>query len=74
MNYINNNGFSKIEAELDAAKEWTDYAYEVAAPSLFAKTASWFSGANIPGKKRTFLSWREKSEIQKNVTSGVHWL
>ena len=57
VNYINNNGFSKIEAELEAAKEWTEYCYEVAAPSLFAKTASWFSGANIPGKKRTFLSW-----------------
>ena len=57
VNYVNNNGFSKIEAEIEAAKEWTDYCYEVAAPSLFAKTASWFSGANIPGKKRTFLSW-----------------
>ena len=60
--------FQKIEAELEAAKEWTDYAYEVAAPSLFAKTASWFSGANIPGKKTNIsIVGGRKSEIQRKM-------
>ena len=71
VDYINKNGYSKIEAELEAAKEWTDYAYEVAAPSLFAKTASWFSGANIPGKKRTFLSWAGGSPKYREKCNDV---
>ena len=66
---MSDNGYQKISAEQEAESEWTQHVYDVAEPSLLFKTDSWFSGSNIPGKKRAFLmyaggspTFREKCE------------
>ncbi len=44
-----------IEARPDAAADWVKECYERAAGTLMPQAASWYLGANIPGKPRVFM-------------------
>jgi len=46
-----------IEATEEAAASWTDHVQQVASRTLYTKAASWYMGANIPGKPRVFLPY-----------------
>ncbi|MDQ4213674.1 NAD(P)/FAD-dependent oxidoreductase [Microbacterium capsulatum] len=50
-------GFTSAEVRADAAQAWIEHGAEVASGSLFSKTDSWYSGANIAGKARGFLPY-----------------
>ncbi|HTR93391.1 MAG TPA: NAD(P)/FAD-dependent oxidoreductase [Trebonia sp.] len=50
-------GTDVIEATEAAASAWTDHVQEVASVTLHPKAASWYMGANIPGKPRLFLPY-----------------
>lgn len=45
------------EAKDQAETEWVTHVNEVADKTLFPTTASWYTGANIPGKPRVFLPY-----------------
>lgn len=51
------NGLTAIEAEAAAQDEWIEHSNEVAHSTLYPKAASWYMGANIPGKPRVFLPY-----------------
>ena len=57
IKYLKDNKFTKISAKLSSEKIWTEHVYDSVADSLILETDSWFVGANIPGKKRTFLQY-----------------
>jgi hypothetical protein len=46
-----------IEATEQAAADWTDHVQQVAGHTLHPQAASWYMGANIPGKPRMFLPY-----------------
>ena len=46
-----------IEATEEAEDAWTDHVNEVASHTLYPKAASWYMGANIPGKPRVFMPY-----------------
>jgi cyclohexanone monooxygenase len=48
---------SVIEATPKAQEAWVAHVGEVAAMTLFPKAASWYMGANVPGKPRVFLPY-----------------
>ena len=50
-------GADVIEATEAAANAWTDHVQQVASLTLHPKAASWYMGANIPGKPRLFLPY-----------------
>jgi cation diffusion facilitator CzcD-associated flavoprotein CzcO len=51
-------GISEVEPRSDAARDWTGHVAEAAERTLFPKAASsWYLGANIEGKKRTFMPY-----------------
>jgi len=51
-------GIDQIEPRADAARAWTDHVAHAAEQTLFTKAASsWYLGANIEGKKRTFMPY-----------------
>ena len=50
-------GYSSIEPRDDAAATWTAHTVEVADRTLFGNAPSWYTGANIAGKKRVFLPY-----------------
>ncbi|GAA0443977.1 cyclohexanone monooxygenase [Acrocarpospora corrugata] len=46
-----------IEAGAGAEAAWMEHVREMAEFTLYAKSESWYSGANIPGKPRVFLPY-----------------
>lgn len=46
-----------MEPQLDAEDNWVEHVNEVAHTTLFPLAASWYMGANIPGKPRIFMPY-----------------
>jgi len=55
--YLRGHDIETIEARPDATESWTEHVQQVANRTLFPKAASWYMGANIPGKPRLFLPY-----------------
>ncbi|HEX4881041.1 MAG TPA: NAD(P)/FAD-dependent oxidoreductase [Porticoccaceae bacterium] len=55
LKYLRDHGHQRIEATREAELAWTEHVYDTVKHSLLSKADSWFMGANVPGKKRTFL-------------------
>ena len=47
----------RIEPAAEAENAWVDTVNDVASRTLFPSAASWYMGANIPGKPRVFLPY-----------------
>jgi cyclohexanone monooxygenase len=46
-----------LEADPAAQEAWVAHVNEVAAGSLYLDAASWYMGANVPGKPRVFMPY-----------------
>jgi cyclohexanone monooxygenase len=57
LRHLRDNGFTRVEATLDAEDQWVDHVNEVAGQTLYPRAASWYMGANIPGKPRLFMPY-----------------
>jgi cyclohexanone monooxygenase len=57
LDWLRGQGAGVIEATEQAAAGWTDHVQQVASHTLHPKAASWYMGANIPGKPRIFLPY-----------------
>ena len=65
IKYMQENDIQRIEATPEAENEWTEHVNETVEQTLLPETNSWFMGANIPGKKRTFLSYSGGSPLYR---------
>jgi phenylacetone monooxygenase len=54
INYLRENSIEIIDAEVKAEEDWSKHCRELADATLFTKTESWYTGANIAGKARGF--------------------
>jgi cyclohexanone monooxygenase len=54
---LSERGHTRIEAQAQAQQAWTEHVGAVASQSLLAGAASWYTGANIPGKPRVFMPY-----------------
>ena len=50
-------GMETIEPTREAQQGWVEHSNETAYKTLYPKAASWYMGANIPGKPRVFLPY-----------------
>ena len=50
-------GVGSVAAERDAQDAWVEHVNQVASYTLFPRAASWYVGANIPGKPRVFIPY-----------------
>jgi cyclohexanone monooxygenase len=57
LRYLREHGYATIEATELAAGEWTAHVEAVAQATLYPRANSWYMGANVDGKKRTFLPY-----------------
>jgi cation diffusion facilitator CzcD-associated flavoprotein CzcO len=57
IDHLQKNGITTIEAQPGAQDSWVAHVNEVISATLFPKANSWYMGANIPGKPRTFLPY-----------------
>jgi cyclohexanone monooxygenase len=57
LGYMREHGFTRIEADEAAQEAWVRHVAAVADKTLFPRAASWYMGANIPGKPRVFMPY-----------------
>jgi cation diffusion facilitator CzcD-associated flavoprotein CzcO len=55
--YVRKSGCTTVEAAADAEDQWVRHVAEVASVTLFPQADSWYMGANVPRKPRTFLPY-----------------
>jgi len=54
---LRQRGVTTIEADKPAEDAWVVHVNEVAHTTLYPSAASWYMGANIPGKPRVFMPY-----------------
>ena len=54
---LRSRGVERLEANVDAQERWVDHVLAVGDSTLFPKSDSWYTGSNIPGKKRIFMPY-----------------
>lgn len=47
----------RVEARTEAEESWVEVVNQYAAHTLFPEAASWYMGANVPGKPRVFMPY-----------------
>jgi cyclohexanone monooxygenase len=57
IGHARGNGVARIEARLEDEDRWVDHVNELASITLYPKAASWYMGANVPGKPRVFMPY-----------------
>lgn len=57
IRHMRDTQMTRAQPAKAAEDAWVDEVAEVAAATLLDKTDSWYTGSNVPGKKRTFLIW-----------------
>jgi cation diffusion facilitator CzcD-associated flavoprotein CzcO len=57
IEHMRRTGASRIEATEEAETAWVEHVNEAAQETLFYEAASWYVGANIPGKPRIFMPY-----------------
>jgi len=55
--YMRDNGLVTMEATKLAEDKWVEHVNEVAHTTLYPQAASWYMGANVPGKPRIFMPY-----------------
>ena len=54
---LRERGASTVEPTPEAEADWVRHVNDVAGQTLFLRTASWYMGANVPGKPRVFMPY-----------------
>ena len=57
LRHMATNGIAAVEPTETAQTDWTRHVGEVANRTLYPLAASWYMGANIPGKPRVFMPY-----------------
>lgn len=76
--YLDKHELMQIEATTQAQEQWVSHVNELADATLYPKAASWYLGANIPGKASVFMPYvngcgnyrRECDEVVKDGYRG----
>jgi cation diffusion facilitator CzcD-associated flavoprotein CzcO len=55
ISFMRASGLETIDATAEAEEAWGEGVRKIADRTLYPKTDSWYSGANIPGKPRQFM-------------------
>ena len=55
--YLRAHGREVVEATADAQEAWVAHVNEVGNTTLYPRAASWYMGANVPGKPRIFMPY-----------------
>ena len=57
LDHLREHRFDRVEADKRAQTNWVEHAREVAEATLMPVADSWYVGANVPGKKRVYMSY-----------------
>jgi cyclohexanone monooxygenase len=78
IGHMSEGGLDDVEPTREAEEEWVNHSQEVAHATLFPESATWYMGANIPGKPQVFLPYlgglgpyrQKRGEVAANGYEG----
>jgi cation diffusion facilitator CzcD-associated flavoprotein CzcO len=71
VTYLDDHGYAAIEASLDSVDGWVAECARRAETTLFTKANSWYVGANVPGKPRSFMLFVGGFATYNDICAGV---
>ncbi|MDF2679403.1 MAG: cyclohexanone monooxygenase [Brevibacillus sp.] len=71
IEHLRDRGVTTIEATPDAESAWSKHCREVADATLYPKADSWYTGANIAGKPRSFLIYLGGFGVYRSICKDV---
>jgi len=69
--WLRERDIAGIEAAQQAEDQWVAHVNEVAQATLYPRAASWYMGANIPGKPRVFLPYIGGVPVYRQICDDV---
>ena len=57
LGWLRDERVARVEADRETQEAWVAHVRAVADKTLFPRAASWYMGANIPGKPRVFMPY-----------------
>ena len=57
IDYLDAHGITSSEPDPQAEEKWVEHVRAVADATLYGEAASWYLGANVPGKPRVFMPY-----------------
>jgi cyclohexanone monooxygenase len=69
--YLREHSIARIQPQAEAEEQWVDHVREVANTTLYPSAASWYMGANIPGKPRVFLPYIGGTNTYRRICDEV---
>lgn len=71
IRHMRDGQMTRAQPSKAAEDAWVDQVAEVADMTLLPKTDSWYTGSNVPGKKRTFLIWAGGNPAYREILADV---
>ncbi len=71
LEHMRAEGLTRVEPEQDAEDDWVAATNDIADGTLMPQAASWYMGANIPGKRRVFLPFIGGVGVYRQIGDGV---
>ncbi|MEZ5946633.1 MAG: alpha/beta hydrolase fold domain-containing protein [Hyphomonas sp.] len=69
--WMRKNGLATIEPTEAAEDEWAAHNEAVANSTLFPQANSWYIGANVPGKPRTFMAYIGGVDVYRILSDQI---
>jgi cyclohexanone monooxygenase len=64
-------GTIRVEAQPGQEDRWVEHVSEVASRTLYPKAASWYLGANVPGKPQVFMPYAGGLDVYRQICDDV---
>jgi cation diffusion facilitator CzcD-associated flavoprotein CzcO len=64
-------GVTRAAADREAEQGWVEHVNEVGDMTLYPRAASWYTGANVPGKPRVFMPYVGGFGLYRELCAGV---
>lgn len=71
LEHMREHGLMRMEAEPEVEDNWVNTTNDLADLTLMPQAASWYMGANIPGKQRVFMPFVGGVGTYKQIGDGV---
>ncbi len=69
--YLRSHDLTTIDPTPEAEDGWVDHVNQVAGYTLYPSAASWYMGANVPGKPRVFMPYIGGLLVYRNICDDV---
>ncbi len=69
--HLGREGLATVEPTREAEDEWVKEVQRVAGRTLYPRAASWYMGANVPGKPRLFMPYVGGVGTYRELCDGV---